>query len=153
MTYSIDTSAILDGWVRHYPIDVFPRLWANLDSLIRENRLWASGEVIRELAAKDDDVFGWAKQRLQLIVELDEDVQAATSEILAVFQTMVDTMKGRSRADPFVIAVARVRGCTVVTGEKNTGTRDRPRIPLVCQHFGVPCIDLLGLIRAERWRF
>jgi hypothetical protein len=95
----------------------------------------------------------WAKARTRLFVELDDPIQTATAEILSQFPKMVDTMRGRNRADPFVIAVARARGCTVVTGERNRGTPERPRIPLVCAHFGLPCVDLLGLIRAEGWRF
>lgn len=153
MSYCIDTSAILDGWVRYYPIDSFPGLWANLDRLIEANRLLTSDEVLRELEAKDDEALRWAKERPRLFVELDDPIQAATSEILSRFPNMVDTMRGRNRADPFVIAVARARGCTVVTGERNRGTPERPRIPLVCAHFGLPCVDLLGLIRAEGWRF
>ena len=27
--YSIDTSAILDAWIRYYPIDTFPSFWSN----------------------------------------------------------------------------------------------------------------------------
>ncbi len=35
------------------------------------------------------------------------------------------TLKGRNRADPFVVAVARLRGATAVTGEglMTTGSR------------------------------
>lgn len=98
MSYCIDTSAILDGWVRYYPIDVFPGLWANLDELIQTDRLATSDEVLRELEAKEDEALRWAKGRPALFVPLDEDIQRATSEILAAFRTMVDTMKGRNRS-------------------------------------------------------
>jgi hypothetical protein len=151
-SYSIDTSAILDGWVRHYPIDTFPALWDRLDQLIDAGRLCTSDEVLRELEMKDDDALAWAKARPSLFVALDEPVQVATTEILALFPKLVDTMKGRNRADPFVIAVAKLKGLTVVTGEKG-GQASRPRIPFVCEHLAVPCLDLIGLIRAERWVF
>ena len=57
MRYSIDTSAILDGWRRYYPPDTFPGLWDKLDSLIEEGHLAATEEVLIELEKKDDDVF------------------------------------------------------------------------------------------------
>lgn len=42
MRYSIDTSAILDGWRRHYPPDVFPGLWTRMEGLIVAGHLRAS---------------------------------------------------------------------------------------------------------------
>jgi hypothetical protein len=62
-------------------------------------------------------------------------------------------MKNRNRADPFVIAVAGLRGATVVTGEGSDGTADRPKIPFVCSQLRIPCIRLLDVIRAEGWSF
>jgi hypothetical protein len=70
--YCIDTSAILDGWVRYYPIDSFPGLWMNLDELIDAGRLVTSDEVLRELEAKEDEALKWAKGRPKLFVPLDE---------------------------------------------------------------------------------
>ncbi len=52
MKYSIDTCALLDGWQRYYPKDVFPGLWKNLAGLIRNGGLHASEEVKFELAKK-----------------------------------------------------------------------------------------------------
>ncbi len=121
--------------------------------MIDAGRLCTSDEVLRELEAKDDEALKWAKARPGLFVALDDAVQAATTEILDLFPKMVDTMRGRNRADPFVVAVAKIRKSTVVTAEKGAGTPDRPRIPFVCDHFNVPCINLLGLIRAEGWVF
>jgi len=47
-------------------------------------------------------------------------------------------MKGRNRADAFVIAVARLQGAVVVTGEGANGTEDKPKIPYICQELKVP---------------
>jgi hypothetical protein len=65
----------------------------------------------------------------------------------------VDSEKERSRADPFVIALALVKKCPVVTGEKSNGTPNRPKIPIVCDHFGVRYLNLLQLIREKHWKF
>src|ERR1022692_867540 len=32
--YCIDTSALVDGWIRYYPPDVFPPLWTKLEDMI-----------------------------------------------------------------------------------------------------------------------
>jgi hypothetical protein len=64
---------------------------------------------------------------------------------------LVDLKKGRGQADPFVVALARVRGATVVTEEHAKPTA--PKIPDACRRFGIRCINLLEFIREMRWKF
>jgi len=154
LKYSIDTSAFLDGWVRYYPPDTFPGLWLRIEELIEEGHLRATEEVLHELEKKHDDVYAWAKERKDaLSVPIDDRIQPAVSAILEDFEKLLDTRKNRSAADPFVIALAQIEGCTVVTGEGTTGSLNRPNIPDVCSGLGVPCISLLQLIRREGWTF
>lgn len=153
MKYSIDTSAILDGWVRYYPPDVFPPLWRRLEQLIDDGHLRASEEVLRELEKKDDDVYAWARERDGMLVAVDDQIQVAVGDVLGRFPRLVNTQRDRSMGDPWVIALAMVNDCTVVTGEQRRGTADRPRIPHVCDDLGIRCISLLGLIREEKWVF
>lgn len=153
MRYSIDTSAILDGWVRYYPPDIFPGLWQHLDELIAGGQLIATEEVLHELKRKEDEVYAWATERDRLFVPINEGIQPAVTAILEQFEKLVDTRANRSGADPFVIALAQVEGCTVVTGERPTGRVDRPNIPDVCRGLNVPWVSLLQLIRNEGWVF
>ena len=153
--YSIDTSCLVHGWRRAYPPKRFPGLWARLDELIESGRLLASIEVFNELEKKDDEIYAWAKERKEsLFREIDDDVQGAIVHIMAQYPKLVDTGKGKSGGDPFVIAQALAADpfFTVVTQEQG-GSADKPRIPFVCQSEGVPCIDLLALIEAEDWSF
>ncbi|WP_425414889.1 DUF4411 family protein [Rubellimicrobium mesophilum] len=71
--------------------------------------------------------------------------------MLARLPRLVGEKKLRTSADPFVIAMARVRGLQIVTNEKPTGSPLRPHIPDVCLALGMPPMNLLDLIRAERW--
>jgi hypothetical protein len=153
LRYSIDTSAILDGWRRYYPPEVFPALWQRLDELIAEGRLIATEEVLFELERKDDDVYAWAKARQSMFVRIDDRIQPKVSEILDRFEKLLDTRANRSGGDPFVIALAMVEDCTVVSGERATGSLNRPNIPDVCSALGVHCISLLQLIRDKKWTF
>ena len=59
----IDTSALLDGWVRYYPPDLFPSLWSHLEEMIRTGELLSPDEVLLELAQKDDEIHKWADGR------------------------------------------------------------------------------------------
>ncbi len=115
----------------------------------------ASEEVLEDLGKKDDDVLAWAKKRRHMFRPLTEEIQKVVSEILGTenFERLVDSRTDRSKADPFVIALAKVENHTVVTEEKNFGTPTRPKIPIVCRHFDIPCINLLQFIREQGWRF
>jgi hypothetical protein len=151
MSYSLDTSGFLDAWLRHYPIDVFPTIWDRLDGATRRGILFASDEVLRELEKKDDDAHAWMKARPDMIIPFDTHIEAEVIRLMTRFPRLVDTKKGRSGGDPFVIAVALVHGLTVITGEHATGKPDAPRIPDVCKDLGVPCIRMLDFFREQRW--
>ncbi len=151
MSYSVDTSALLDAWVRYYPPDVFDTLWSRLDGLVVRGHLLAIDEVQRELEKKDDELHKWVSARPTMIVTLDEDLQTAAVPIINRFGSLTNTksLMGGS-ADPYVIALAQVRELTVVTAEKQKPSK--PRIPDVCKTLGVPCIALVEMFRREGWR-
>ena len=74
--------------------------------------------------------------------------------IMGTYPRLVDTVKGRSGADPFVIAVARSRiNQMVVVSEEDFGKKDSPRIPDVCRAESIRCLKLADFIDARGWRF
>jgi len=151
--YSIDTSAFLDGWVRYYPPDVFPPLWRKIEGLIATTELRASIEVGEELRRKDDGVYKWTKSQNGLFSAIDLDIQFKVKEILTQFPRLVSSQSNRTTADPFVIALAQIENCIVVTGEKLTGSVNHPKIPDVCRQLNIRCMTLLEMIRNENWIF
>lgn len=70
MSYSIDTSALMDAWQRWYPADIFPAVWSHLDHLAADGQIHSSEEVLREVAKKDDDLHKWAKERRHVFLPL-----------------------------------------------------------------------------------
>lgn len=153
--YSIDTSALIDGLERYYPEKRFPSLWEKIDELIAAHRFLLSEEVWQEAQAKDVETRDWCNRHTQtdIVVPTDANVAKAVQAVHAVNNRLVMNLKGRNRADPFVIAVALVHGAVVVTGEASTGTADRPRIPYVCGLMKIDCIRFLDLINRENWSF
>ncbi|WP_437664886.1 DUF4411 family protein [Sorangium sp. So ce1182] len=149
--YCFDTSSLIHAWVRAYPIDSFPSFWNELDRLIAEKRIIATQEVFEELLRKSDDLHGWCAQRRSMFIEHTERVMRETTKILDDFPRLMDTVKGRSGGDPFVIALAKVTGSAVVT-EENGGDKNK-KIPEVCGALGMPCFKLLDVIKREKWRF
>ena len=154
-TYCIDTSSLVHAWRRAYPPKRFSGLWMAIDQLIEEGRLVATIEVLHELKKKDDDIYEWAKVRKEtMFLEIDDDVQSEVIRIMQAYPKLVDTGKGKSGGDPFVIAQALSRNphLVVVTQEAG-GSMDKPRIPYVCDQERVCNIDLLTLIEEEDWTF
>jgi len=146
MAFCVDTSGWLDGWHRYYPRDVFPSLWQNLEERVTGCDIIASEEVYVEVQKKDDDLHEWMKQRKFMLIPANESIQRRVAEVLGTYPRLVDMLKGRSQADPFVIATAVETGSVVVTGE-SIGTATRPRIPFVCQQLGIRCLTFLDMIR------
>jgi hypothetical protein len=153
--YCIDTSALLHGWRRDYPPDVFASVWTSLESLIARGTLIAPEEVLLELERGGDDVYDWAKAHNSMFVQPDAAVQAQVESIVNGYRSFLPNESHDGVwADPYVLGLAMVRGATVVTGEKPAGPNaKRPKIPNICINLGIPYTDLLGILRACGWQF
>ena len=78
------------------------------------------------------------------------------SEIFQIqhFQGLIserNRLKGSPVADPFVIACAKVKNGTVVTYEKFKPNANK--IPNVCAHFKIPCINFEEFMKTQNWKF
>lgn len=149
--YCIDTSSLIAAWQERYPIEVFPTLWTKIEALIDAGRMVAPIEVLNEMKRRSDELHTWLKGRKGMFRELDDAVQVEAAQILAEFPRLVGERKLRTSADPFVIALARVEGWQLVTDERPTANLNRPNIPDVCAKIGMTTIDILQVIRAEKW--
>lgn len=150
LVYSVDSSALIHAHRRIYRPKNFGFVWKGFDKLISEGRFKASIEVYTELQKKDDEVFEWAKERKEaMFVEIDEPTQTVVSQIMAAHPRLVDTTKGRSGADPFVIALAKT-----VTPQMMVVTEEYPgkeRIPDVCEAQNVDHCGVADLVEKEGW--
>jgi hypothetical protein len=149
--YSVDSSALIHAWRRAYRPQNFEFVWKGFDALIEGGRLRASMEVYLELEKKDDELFAWCKERKEkLFVEIDDDTQEIVAEIMRDHPRLVDTVRGRSGADPFVIALAETTDpfLIVLTEE----TRGKVKIPDVCDARSVKWKNLADMIEDEDWK-
>lgn len=153
--YSVDTSALIDGLERYYPEESFPALWKEVDALIGAGRFLISEEVWEEARVRDAAAKKWCDSRKNdgLVVATDMAVVREVQNILGGFPNLVKQGRNRNRADAFVIAVARVKGAIVVTGEGPDGNDRQPKIPYICQRLGVKAIRFLDVIQLEGWKF
>ena len=153
MSYVFDTSALIGAWVRSYPPDIFPGMWDEMEALCEASRLLIPEEVLEKLRAQDDDLFAWVKGRAKTVVApLSRDLMMEVRSVLTDHPLLTKTGTGRGKADPFVIALASLRGLPVVTQEQG-GSANKPRIPFACSQRGVPCMTVLDVMSDEGWRF
>ena len=152
--YCIDTSSLVHAYQRSYPPDILPDLWdKRFDELIDTGRLIAPFDVLEELKQKHDDLYEWAKLRPNMFFEIDT-YQNELSSVMRDFPRLVDTKKGKSGADPMVIALAASKNprFTVVT-EESFGSARSPKIPFVSDQLDLRCINVLQLLRDQAWKF
>lgn len=153
--FSFDSSSLIHAWNRAYRPKNFPSFWSRLEEAIAAGVVVASVEVLTELSKKDDAVFDWCKRlSADLCVEVDDEQQEQMRHIMGTYPRLVDTVKGKSGGDPFVIALARLRhGQIMVVSEEDFGKKDSPRIPDVCRAEGIRCYKLADFIEDRGWSF
>lgn len=151
MKYSLDTSALIEPWVRLYPPDMFSPVWDALEGLISTGVVRASVEVKRELARQSDGLYRWACEAEGLFVEVDEAQARKVKEIVNAYPTLVKPNSTKSAADPFVIGLAEVAasGIKVVAYEGRAKANAAPKIPNVCGARNIQVVTLVDLLRAE----
>jgi hypothetical protein len=151
--YSFDSSAFINPFRRYYPMDLFPRFWAELAARIASGEIIATEVVRDEIDVKDDELKVWVRAQSGLFVPVDENEQQdRVTEIMTRFPHWVDAEADKNDADPFVIALAMVNGLTVVADEVR-GSEVNPHIPYVCAQYGVRCMRVVEFIREIGLRF
>lgn len=149
--FCIDTSALLHGWKRDYPPDVFSSIWRDLEELAEIGLLIAPKEVLLELERGGDDVYAWAKAREAMFLEPDDNVQKQVAQIVNTYPSFVpEESRDGIWADPYVIGLAVTKEATVVTGETLAGPNAKiVRIPDICTVLKVPYVAFLDLLRSS----
>lgn len=151
MRYSIDTSSLVEGFRERLAYPIVPQFWnRDLPSLVASGELRATEEVRVELEAQDDEVVTFIKGVENLFVEIDGPIQHEVRWILRNYPRLIHA--GRSGADPFVIALAKMNNAVVVC-EEGRGKQTKPKIPDVCEAIGVPCIKLFQVVIEQGWEY
>ena len=156
MIYVFDTSSLRS--LQHFYPSVFKSIWDGLDVLIQQKNLISTREVWNEIERQNvsADVLSWAKQNKQIFTTPSAAELQFVAQIFQIkhFQSLIgeqQRLKGTPVADPFVIACAKIKGGTVVTEEQLKP--QAAKIPNVCAHFNVPCIDLEKFMQQQAWAF
>lgn len=157
--YVLDTNVFLQPHnERYYSMDWHGAYWEYLDRLLVDGTAISAARAFEELHT-GEPVGDWAQSRKGYFVP------ASTESVNAVSRITSDVLRERpadspytmpflSKADPWIIAEAEVRGWTVVTFErpKPNATLDL-KIPDVCNWRNVRCVSLWVMLEETGVRF
>lgn len=156
MIYVFDTNSL--SKLKHYYPNVFKSIWTGLDGLVASGDLISTREVWNELqlGAPNPHVQAWLAANKHIFQVPQAIELQAVAKILAIphFQALIGTqqqLNGTPVADPFVVALAGACGGTVVTEE--VLKPNAAKIPNVCAHFGIPCMNLEQFMQVQGWSF
>lgn len=153
--YVFDLGPLRNLCLFYYP-KRFPSLWEKFNGLKQEGLLFSVREVYNEIEKKQDDLLEWAKNNKTLFLNPTSEELFFIREIFKVphFQSLIankNLLNGNPAADPFLIACAKIHEAIVITTEKHKP--NAAKIPNVCNHFGVGCMDLEEFMEEEGWEF
>lgn len=163
--YLLDSNSLIDAAEKWYDNNVFPSLWTKIGN--------APNITITS------HVFDEVKGSYKISPWLDSYYknkqitpnQAILSEYVKIMQWISTCGLWRdagiakwgdpTKADPFLIATAKVKGQTIVTMDGITSslpattnpTNNEPKICPVAQHFNVPTITLYDVLKIEQFSF
>lgn len=155
-SYVIDSCSLIK--LGHFFPSRFPSLWKHIETLTTSGRLISVKECRKEIDSygNDDFIKVWAKDHSSIFLPATPKETQFVSEIFAVkhFSTLISEkaiLQGKTVADPFLIASAKINSFTLVTEELY---KDKAaKIPNVCRHFGVKYITLEELMEMENLTF
>lgn len=137
---------------------MFATLNTRIEHLIKTGDFRAVELVKEEInAIGTPDLKTWGNGHKNLFVPLAPDVQLEAAAIEAKYPALLDVKSPYQSADAYVIAFAKLQSGVVISQETSVHEKRNPAkshyIPDVCRDLGVPCINLLGLMRKEKWKF
>jgi hypothetical protein len=153
--YVFDTSSV--RVLGNYYPQRFPSFWRQFNEAAESGLVVSTREVYTELEYQASGwLWDWVKARRSLFPVPTLEEQAFVREIFNVphFRALVGNaqrLTGKPVADPFVIAAAWTRGGCVVTEEAKKP--NAAKIPNVCEHFSIACVNVEGFLEQNGWEF
>ncbi|XBS69909.1 DUF4411 family protein [Acerihabitans sp. KWT182] len=163
MTYILDANIFIEAQNTYYCLDVCPGFWDFLGERFSTGELISIRNVYDEIAYKDEYIFDWLKDRKSFFGSVDdEQTQIYFGQVVNYVQKEYTSRKSNNPniniflggADPWLIAKAKALSATLVTHEIKAGLGSyKPKIPDVCENFGVSTIRTNDLLRSLQIRF
>jgi hypothetical protein len=152
--YTIDINILVSFFRKGgvYNKDILTTLWSKVNEYIESGKIISHTEVFKEIrkgykqVGKKDDLYLWASSRKNFFHTYHPDEIDIVKKIGCVNPNFLVQRKEDYNADPWLIAQAKINNLIVITDE---GPGDS-RIPGICKHFDVNCVNLMGFLEKEK---
>jgi len=161
--YTIDSSSLIDifGNELMVSMSVTPGLWEKISDLIKQGIIISHIEVLQEIkkdSIRGEKLYNWAHLNKHIFKDYNWESEGMVIKSMSPkYGAFVNAKISPVNADPWLIAQAKCRKIKIISEEKFTNSPDpsRYKIPNVCADpsFSVGCINLLGLIKEQDWKF
>lgn len=155
ITYIIDTSELIN-LKKYYPMETFPKLWENVETLIRKGMVIAPKQVYDEIRDGDDELIGWCKKHKRMFHDTS-NIMGITKKIINRHPAIINPHAPRETADPHIIALAYSyknekigKEPIIVTAENTTSEK---KIPHIAETYDIKSCKLIDVFQREEWRF
>jgi len=124
--YVVDNNVLIT-LLTFYPKDksTFKALWDEIENLIKQKVMFSTYFVYKEInkyRGKNDVVKRWAKShKKRFFIPTDKETWELAQNIVKKFPDLLDKKKlqtGEPDSDPFLIALAKSEGATIITQER-----------------------------------
>lgn len=166
--YVIDTSSLVELDNKHlvlpgqvprppsFSLEERALVWDGLEGLAGNARLKLITQVKAELTRWNPEALNRLKiYRGHRAPSRTPDLVRHYQTVMSQFPRLIERYPRFDPADPWIIAMARKYGYTIVTEETPVAQKARPPrktpIPDVCQAMGIPCLQLRALAELEEW--
>ena len=156
--YTVDTNVLITLMTYH-PQDkpAYQAIWDEIETLIKQKNIFSTmivyDEIIKYLG-KNDQLKKWAiSHKKRFFISPDQETWQLAQDIIKKFPDLLDKKKqqtGEPEADPFLIALAKSKGATIITQERKDLTN---RIPIVASHYEVKSMDLYEFFEERKLKF
>lgn len=158
--YLLDANVFITASRSYYAFDLVPGFWSALTQQADFGQIKSIDRVRDEISRGNDELSVWANGEFHDSFEStnDSNVFAQYVEIMkwsqeqGQYNSAAKAEFARAEnADPWLVAYALVKGCTVVTHEvADTNIKRKIPIPNVCDAFGVEYTDTYHMLRSLR---
>ncbi|MFH1771848.1 MAG: DUF4411 family protein [Candidatus Omnitrophota bacterium] len=157
-TYAVDTDVLIN-LMRYHPQDkpTYQAIWDEIETLIKQRGIFSTTVVYDEIIkyiGKNDQLRKWAiSHKKNFFIPLNQEIWQFGQDIMKKYPDLLDKKKlqtGEPEADPFLIALAKSEGATIITQERKDLAN---RIPIVASNYDVKCIDLYEFFEERKLKF
>ena len=156
--YCLDANVLIQAWQKYYSPSLCPDYWGRLNDLGEQVMIFIPEAVKDEILKTEDELSQWLKSSKIQVRGITEPVTYYLRQIYnvnPVHKNLVDNVKGRSLADPWVIAHAMTESAVVVTKEEKITAQNttKIKIPNVCENMGVRWMNDFEFLAEVGMRF